>query len=257
MATLAERAARRMSADDRFFLISAILMCAVVYGGFSFQLAMGRSSFAVPPLVHAHAIVFMGWVTIYLLQAALATVGPMRWHRLLGWFAAAWMVPMIVLGPWLTIERVQAGRVAFFFEPQHFLIANPLGVLTFAGLTIAAIVLRHRSDWHRRLHMCGMAALLGPGFGRLLPMPFMVPIAFQSAVIAGLIFPVAGIVYDLRKRGRVHPAWWWGVGAIVGTLVLAEVTARSPVGDALYRAVTAGMPGADVTPMAFGKPPWG
>ena len=245
-----------MSAENRFFLVSAMLMCGVIYVAFSVQLAMGRSSFAAPPLVHAHAIVFMGWVTIFLLQSVLAAMATMRWHRVLGWFAVAWMMPMIVLGPWLTVERVQAARVAFFFEPQHFLIANPLGVLTFAGLTIAAVVYRRRADWHRRLHLCGMAALLGPGFGRLLPMPFLIPVAFQSAVIAGLVFPVAGMIVDRRRRGRVHPAWWWGVGAILATLILAEAVARSPVGDAIYRAVTAGTPGADVAPMAFGKPPW-
>ena len=48
--------------DDRgFFLGGAIAMAATIAAGFSFQLAMGRSSFGAPPLIHVHAIAFMGW----------------------------------------------------------------------------------------------------------------------------------------------------------------------------------------------------
>ena len=39
-------------------------MTLVLVAGFSVQLALGRSSFAAPPLVHAQAVVFMGWVGI-------------------------------------------------------------------------------------------------------------------------------------------------------------------------------------------------
>lgn len=50
--------------DDRFFRTGAIVMTLVIIAGFSLNIIMGRSSFAAPPLVHAHAIVFMGWVAI-------------------------------------------------------------------------------------------------------------------------------------------------------------------------------------------------
>ena len=245
----------RRSPDDRFFLISAIAMTVVIFAGFVMQLALGRSSFAVGPLYHLHAVVFMGWISIYLVQTWLGTVGAIGLHRMLGWVAVAWMMPMIVLGPAITVDRVQAGRVPFFFQPQHFLIANPMTILAFVALSGAAVVLRRRTDWHRRLHLCGMAALLGPGFGRLMPMPLMEPVAFQSAAVVGLAFPIAGVIAE-RRRGRgVHPAWLWGIGALVAMLVLTEVIARSVIGDAIYRGVTAGTPGAAVAPMAFASPP--
>lgn len=246
---------RAVSNDDRFFLVSALLMMAVIFAGFSVQLAMGRSTFAASAITHVHALVFMGWVVIFALQTAFATVGPLSFHRKLGWLGAAWMVPMAVLGPALTIDRVRAGRVPFFFEPQHFLFANPMTMLAFLTLTGAAIVLRHRTDWHRRLHLCGMAALMGPGFGRLLPMPLMEPFAFQSAVVAGFVFPLAGVIVDIRRGRGVHPAWKCGFAVLIATLVLTELIARSPLGAALYTAVTAGTPGAQIAPMAFAAPP--
>lgn len=128
-------------------------------------------------------------------------------------------------------------------------------MFTFAGLTVAAIRLRHRTDWHRRLHFCAMTLLLGPGFGRLLPMPLLQPWAFEATFAAVMIFPVVGIVADIRRSGHAHPAWRWGVSALFGALLLTEAITYSPVGSAIYRAATAGSPGAAVAPLAFAPPP--
>jgi hypothetical protein len=255
MATLAEQPRFQTGSDDRFFLWSAFAMAAVIVAGFSLQLAMGRSSFASPPIVHAHAIVFMGWVGIYVLQNVFAATGNGIMHRRLGWIAAGWMVAMLVLGVLVTAAMVQAGRVPFFFTPQQFLVFDPLTLLAFAGLSGAAIVLRRRTDWHRRLHFCGMAMLLGPGFGRLLPMPFLPPYAFEATFVATLLFPVAGVIADLRRNGRVHPAWVWGIGTMFATVLLVELITFSTVGNQLYAAVTAGTPGASVPGLAFPPPP--
>jgi hypothetical protein len=243
--------------DERFFLGAAIAMTLVIVAGFSTQLAAGRSTFSSPPLVHAHAIVFMGWVTIYLLQNILVATGRMTLHRRLGWVAAGWMVPMIVLGFGVTLAMVRRGQVPFFFQPLHFLVFDPLSVLTFAALTGSAILLRERTEWHRRLHLCGMAMLMGPGFGRLLPMPLLQPWAWEASFAAALIFPVAGMVADLRRGGRVHPAWRWGLSFMLGAFLLIEGITYSGVGQALYRGVTAGSPGAAVPPLQFAPPPPG
>lgn len=255
MATMAEQPRFRTGSDDRFFLWSSFAMAAVIVLGFSFQLAMGRSSFASPPLVHAHAVVFMGWVGIYVLQNVFAATGNRAMHKRLGWIAAGWMVAMIVLGFMVTVAMVRAGRVPFFFTPQQFLVFDPLTLLAFVGLSGTAIVMRRRTDWHRRLHFCGMAMLLGPGFGRLLPMPFLPPYAFEATFVATMLFPAAGVVADLRRTGRVHPAWLWGIGASLLTVLLVELITFSPMGDRLYAAATAGSPGASIPGLAFPPPP--
>ena len=246
-----------MGATNRFFLNGAFAMTVVIVAGFSVQLAMGRSTFSSPPLVHAHAVVFMGWVAIYLLQNVFATTGRMALHRRLGWLAAAWMVPMLVLGCAVTVAIVRRAGVPFFFRPLQFLIFDPVSLLTFAGLTVSAILLRRETDWHRRLHFCAMSLLLGPGFGRLLPMPLLIPWAWEATVVACLVFPAVGVIADLRRGGRVHPGWLWGVAAILGSVVLTEAIAYSPAGGAIYKAVAAGSPGAAVDPLVFPAPPGG
>lgn len=255
MAAIAERPSAPIGRDGGFFLGGAIAMTLVLVAGFSVQLAMGRSSFSAPLLVHAHAVVFMGWVGIYLLQNIFAATGRQALHRRLGWIAAVWILPMLVLGCAVTVAIARRGQVPFFFTPLQFLVFDPLSLFTFAGLTVAAIVLRRRTDWHRRLHFCAMAILLGPGFGRLLPMPLLAPWAWEATALACLLFPLAGMVADLRRQGRVHPAWGWGVATTVGFVLLTEAITYSPVGQVLYRAVVAGSPGAAVAPLAFPPPP--
>ena len=65
MATLAADQSVTGAREERLFLHLALGMAAVIFAGFSLQLAMGRSTFASPPLVHAHALVFMGWVVLF------------------------------------------------------------------------------------------------------------------------------------------------------------------------------------------------
>ena len=258
MATVAGTETVGHAGDSRFFEISALLMGLILVAGFSLNLAMGRSTFASPLYVHAHGVIFFGWVVIYVLQTFLATRGPLALHRRLGWIAVGWVVAMIAAGLWVIVARTQSGLTPFFFQPQHFLIANPLALALFAALTTAAVARRRRTDWHRRLHLCAMAAILGPGFGRLIPMPLLIPWAFQVASALGLIFPLVGMMVDWRRTGRVHPAWLWGTGAIVGVMIATELLVYSPLGDAIFAWVTAGTPGANVAPLEFGPmPPMG
>ncbi|MFZ3007010.1 MAG: hypothetical protein WA047_12590 [Phenylobacterium sp.] len=255
MAAVSDGAPAPAGRDEGFFVCGAAAMALVIVAGFSVQLAMGRSSFSAPLLVHAHAVVFMGWLVIYLLQNVLAATGRIALHRRLGWIAAAWVVPMLILGVAVTIAIVRRGGVPFFFRPLQFLVFDPVSLLTFAGLTIAAILMRRQTDWHRRLHFCAMSVLLGPGFGRLLPMPLLAPWAWEATLAVCLIFPLVGMWFDKRRSGRAHPAWNWGVAAMIGCLLVTEAITYSPVGAEIYRAAVTGSPGAAVAPLAFPAPP--
>jgi hypothetical protein len=241
--------------EETFFLRSAIAMAVIVASGFSFQLAMGRSTFASPPLVHVHAIVFMGWVVLFVLQTALVATGRVDLHRRLGWIATGWVAAMIVLGCLVTAAIVRRGQVPFFFRPLQFLVFDPVTLFTFAGLTAAAVVLRRQTDWHRRLHVSAMAILLGPALGRLLPGPLLTPWAWE-AILAACVAILGVIAFiDSRRNGRFHPAWGWGFAAIAACLLVTEAITYSPPGAALYAAVTKGSPGAAVAPLAFPPPP--
>jgi len=139
----------------------------------------------------------------------------------------------------------------------HFLIFDPVTVLTFAGLTGAAILLRRRTEWHRRLHFCGMTLLLAPAFGRLLPLPLLQPWAWEATFAVTLLFPLAGALLDVRRSGRIHRAWLWGIATMLACFASIQVLTYGPLGVPIYNAVTEGSPGAGIDPYAFPPPPEG
>ncbi len=230
--------------DERFFFGLACAMAAIIVAGFSLNLAMGRSSFSLPLIYHVHGVVFFGWVALYLAQNWLVTSGNVALHRRLGWLSALWVPAMVVAGTLMTVAAVRRTGGPFFFDANVFLISNPLGLLAFAGLVFAAVRMRRQTDWHRRLMLCAMATLTGPGFGRILPMPLFIPWAWEVGNLVTLVFPLAGMLADRRRYGRVHPAWYWGIGISVAWLMAGIAIANTAFGVGLTERVLAGFPGA-------------
>lgn len=242
--------------DDRgFFRTFAIVMALMQVAGFVAQLAAGRSSFDAPLIIHLHAVVFMGWVAIFAAQPWLANAGAMNLHRLLGRVAVAWAFAMLVLGVLITWTTVQSGRTPFFFQPQHFLIANPATLVGALGLLAAAVLLRKRHDWHPRLQIGSFVLLMGPSFGRLLPMPLLKPYAYEIATIVPLAFIAFAAGRDAIVHKRIHPAWAWPIIVLAGSLLLARLLAHSSIGADIYAAAVAGAPAAGSSGLAYPPPP--
>ncbi|MFL6856717.1 MAG: hypothetical protein ACJ8EB_02285 [Allosphingosinicella sp.] len=256
MATLATQAApRRATAEERFFMTSAVAMAIVIVAGFSLNAIMGRSTIFSPISVHVHGVLFMSFLMLYVTQNALVATGNVAVHKKLGRVSAVLVPAMIVAALYVIVAMVRRGAVPFFFTPIYFLSFDTMILTSFVVLVGAAIRLRRRTDWHRRLMFCGMAAFTGNGIGRLLPMPLLIPYAGEVAVAASLAFPIWGMVADRRRGGRVHPAWLLGIAVIVGGQLIAELVARSPLGLSLYDWVAAGSPGAHIAPTAYPGPP--
>ena len=118
---------------------------------------MGRSSFALPWLVHFHAWVMMGWVGLYLAQNALIFSDNVALHRRLGWLAVMWLPAIAGDGRSLiTRFSLQTGGGPPFFDQNQFLISNPLQLLGFVGLAGWAVTVRKNTGWHRRLMFCAL-----------------------------------------------------------------------------------------------------
>jgi hypothetical protein len=244
-----------INADEPAFVRNMITgMAVVLLAGFLVQYLMGRSSFASPLIVHVHAVVFMVWVAITLAQAWLAASGSRALHRNLGAFAFVWVCAMGIAAPLATVNAVRMGRVPFFFQPQHFLIADPASVIGFLVLFGAAVALRRRPDWHGRLQVGAFMMLMGPGLGRLLPMPLLAPYAFEAAGVTSLVVAGIGATRDMRVNGKIHPAWGWSVGILLVSLIAARLIGLSPVGDEIYASAISGS-NAPADGRAFPAPP--
>lgn len=198
---------------------------------FGFTLNASRYHFDVsslPPLVHVHAWVFVAWIVFFVLQSGLVVSGSVSLHRRLGWAGAGLAVLMVVTGIAVTVGCVRRGAVPPFFPPNLFLMVDILGVLSFFGLTATAVALRRSPEWHRRLMLCGTIMVMSPAWGRILPMPLLGPWGGWAVFGAMMVYVAAGIIYDLVTTRRVHPAYWWGGGAICLTQILIGPVAFSP-----------------------------
>ena len=233
----------------------ACVMAALIVAGFAFNLAMGRSTFAVPWLVHFHAWVMMGWVALYLTQNTLIFAGNVALHRRLGWLSVAWLPAILVMGVLITRWSLQNRGGPPFFDQNQFLVSNPLQVLGVVGLAAAAVTMRRNTGWHRRLMFFAFAMLTGPGIGRLLPSPFLIPYAwYVEAVLPPILFAGIAMLADRRRYGGVHPAWFVGIATVIGIQIVADFIAYSDWGVAFTEQLVAGTPGAE-RPMAAFFPP--
>ena len=238
----------------RFYTIMAFVMALVIVAGFSLNLAMGRSSFALPAAFHVHGVIFMGWLGLYLAQAVTIASGNRALHRQLGKLAYILIPAMVAAGVMIIVVSIRGTGGPFFFAQNEFFISNLAGLLVFGGLAWWALRVRRHTGWHRRLMLVAMSALTGPGLGRLLPMPLLIPYAWPIAVAASFVFGAVAMLVDWRTNGRVHPAYWWGMGINVGGFLASMALAYSPIGYAITEAVIAGTPGAE-RPMGPFLPP--
>jgi len=257
MATLGESASPRLGgeqAERNFFRTMATIISVIIVAGFAFNLAMGRSTFAVPLAYHVHAFVFFGWVALYLAQNWLIAANNIALHRTLGRLAYVWVPAMVVMGFVIMVTSLRRTGGPFFFDQNEFLFSNSMLLVLFGAMAFVALRRRRHTDWHRRLMLTAMSILTGPGLGRLLPMPLFIPNAWRIMMVVTLVFPVVGMIADKRRHGRVHPAWLWGVGAIILVQVIADLIAYSVWGVNVTQAIVGGTPGGE-RPMAAFLPP--
>jgi hypothetical protein len=218
-----------VASERRFFLAMAIAIAATVIFGFTLNAARMHWKFLeLPPQVHLHAAAFLAWIILYVVQNWLIVRGSITRHRQLGVLGGVIAVSMVELGIFTTVAAVQQHRVPPFFPPGVFLVLDVLGVIGFGILTAWAIALRKQAAWHKRLMLCGTILVMSPALGRILPMPLLGKFAPLAVFASMAVYVIAGMIFDLRLRGRIHPAYYWGGGVLVVTNVLVGPLGFSP-----------------------------
>jgi uncharacterized membrane protein YozB (DUF420 family) len=219
-----------------FYLILSLLMAAVFVGGFSQTVPDDFTHRpGLPLLLHVHGAVFTLWVVVFVAQPAFIARRALKLHRQVG-MAGAWLAGlMVIMGVAATIFAIHEKFIPPFFPPTVFLVLNLLGIVTFGALIAGGIALRRDAEWHKRLMLCATVSILGPGLGRLLPMASFGDAAPLVMFAAILLFALAGPLADLLVRRKVHPAYAWGVAAIVLSNLLVAPLAMTPPAQALLK----------------------
>lgn len=202
------------SAERRFFTGMAAAIVITAVAGFArtyFLLPVLPAPVPAPhgltPLIHLHALLFTGWVLLFLAQVRLVAARRIDLHRKLGLAAAALAVLMVGLGTLVAIQGVVRGVAPFGMDPRRFLVVPLFAVILFAVFTAAGLQARRDPQSHKRLMLLATIAILPPAIARwVLLLGLGPPVVFAVATL----FLVPLVVWDLKTRGRLHPVTLWG-----------------------------------------------
>lgn len=235
---------------SKFYVVMAWVFVAVAFGGFfgTYWLQLANGTFrAGSPLLHLHGLLFSAWTLFFVSQTTLVANRKLRSHRSWGLLGISLATAMVFLGMAVAIagtqERIGAG---YGNAARAFFIVPVTAILPFGAFVAAAVANVRRPEWHKRFMLVATVSVLqaavarffflaatggGPGMRPGLAPPPPVERALTGAFATDLLI-VAAMVHDWREDGRVHPAYWWGLG-----IMLAVQLGRTPFAytEAWYR----------------------
>jgi hypothetical protein len=230
MASVSIPSLRSRRSGRWFYLFMAILLAALIFAGFARTYpASIAATPPLPPWLHAHAAVVAAWVLLVVAQPALIAGGAPRVHRALGWVGAILAVAMVIMGFVAVIVALRENYIPSFLPRRIFVVGNLLSVVCFGGLVATAVASRRRPEWHKRLMIMATILIISQALGRLLPMSSFGDAA--PAVLFGVVTLLAliGPAFDLMVRGRVHPAYFLGLGVLLAFEISTPAIAFSPL----------------------------
>ena len=227
--------ARTRAGSIYVWLAAACL--AMAFGGFAetywLQLAPG-TFVGGTPLMHLHAGLFFVWTLLLLSQTWLAANGRLQHHRAWGLAGLSLATAMVLVGLALA-NRSEAHYLAQGYgDRARAFYVLPFGsIALFAAFFAAAVANISRPDWHKRLMIVATASLLqaaaarvgfvlatggGPGARPGLAPPVPPEFGIRGTAMVSVIL-LAGVIYDWRTRGRPHPAYLVGLGALFAVAI--------------------------------------
>ncbi|MGO9255473.1 MAG: hypothetical protein ACLQU1_04115 [Bryobacteraceae bacterium] len=206
--------------DRAFYSAMSIAAIAAVFRGFARSYFLRSQFFTAPlaPVAKVHGAIFVSWTILFLVQTVLVARRRTHLHRRLGVAGAVLAGAMVIAGTAIAIVSLRynfahgnLGALSFFAIPVGDMVVFPV-------LVAAALVLRRQSEMHKRLMLLATISILDAAVARW-PVAIMTkgPPAFFAVTD---LFIMAGVVFDIASRGRVHRAYIWGGLLIVGSQLL-------------------------------------
>jgi hypothetical protein len=225
----------RPAGEPSLYMGAALAAIAIAFAGFAptYYLKGVLDGPELSTLKHVHGIVMTAWLALFLVQARLVATGKVAMHRRLG--VAGIVLAALVVGVTMAtaIASARAGATPLpSIPPLAFLILPTSGIVVFATLFVAAIAMRRRAAWHKRLMLVASLSLIVPALARLPLVRDGGPPAFFGLVDLMLIGCIA---FDAARNRRVHPALLAGLGVVIAGQVAPLLLAKTPAWMAVAR----------------------
>lgn len=232
----------RIQAERRFFTGMALAMALFVFIGFAptyylyplTGVESVRGQATLTPMVHLHAALGSAWMVFLIMQTGLIMGRQHQLHMRNGMIGLGLALALIIVGIMVALDSARSGRTPPGWTPTFFLVFPLASVALFGGFVAAALHWRRKTDYHKRLMLLGTMAILVPAGARFARhfLPGIIPPGPIGGMILSDLFLAALVFYDLRARGRLHPATLWGGGILLLSQPLRVVIGQSAAWDA-------------------------
>ena len=129
---------------------------------------------------------------------------------------------MVIVGN-VTAVAAMHGGFKGLGDPYVFYAVPFFAINSFAVAALLAVLWRNRSETHKRLILLANVGILGAAIARI-PLPAIQAGAPFTFIFLPNLITLAGIAYDWRTRGRIHPVWiWGGLAMLLSQLVMFPV----------------------------------
>jgi hypothetical protein len=217
----------RTTAPRRLYIGLALLAVAIAAVGFwpTYFGPLVAGAAEKTAIVHLHAVVYVGWLAIFVTQTVLAATGRIAAHMKLGRFAIGYGVLLIAVGLLTAFARfalrVRAGEAA---DAQAQLLGPLLDMLVFAPLFAAAIYYRRKPELHKRLMIVATTSLLIAAAAR---MQFPAELRLWLVHSIWLAPILLAMAHDFWRQRRVHPVYVMGLVVLLLEGPLVRTAART------------------------------
>ncbi len=199
-----------------FYMAAGLLSTVIVVAGFwpsFFGPLLSGTTGDRHWVLYVHAVVYLGWLGLFILQSGLVYRRRKDTHRTVGNYFIAYGILVIILGLAATFVapalHVASGK--WTLDHAAAFLIYPLGDLVlFGGFFTAAILYRNRHALHKRLMVLATVALIFPGAARMVS-----PVDRPLLMLAVWLSPLVGaMIVDAIVRKRVERVY------LVGGLIL-------------------------------------
>lgn len=230
-ATSIETPLTPIARERQFYLWLAWACLAVAFLGFAPTYWTRLPSFSAAPIIHIHGWLFSAWALFFVGQSWLVARGNVTRHRAMGLLGISLATAMCIIGVLAALRGMaQADEFGAALAGREFSVI-PLTAIVFFGAVVAlAIAKIDKPDTHKRLMFLATVSILqaaaarwffvflGPPEARGLSPAETPPGPVAVSIAPGLLVDVlivAAMIYDWRTRGKVHPVYLIGGGAML------------------------------------------
>ncbi|MEM8890264.1 MAG: hypothetical protein AAGD28_19975 [Bacteroidota bacterium] len=190
--------ATTLKADRYFFTgigIYYFLVCLIGFGYTSYNYEPLNEWF---PAIVIHGVLSSIWITLFLVQATLISVGHRKLHARLGMLGLLTVLLMIPSSIYLILFRVQIGAKTIDFGGME------LSALFYVyAVFLIGIGFRKKAHIHKRMLLLGTMLLISTGINRLVGNVLKVELSSWIRVIILFLPAILLLIHDFRTRRKV------------------------------------------------------